>query len=82
MKRKMVKWVSGARVVSDTKLPDCWTVYMALPLAKLLPGGVRPGQTVYINVLRSTRMKKVLAWIPTFAGFHASSRFGEVTLGK
>ena len=36
--------------------------------------------TLYFNVLRATHAQAALAWIPTFAGFHETSRFGEITL--
>lgn len=72
------KWDSGAVVVSNTALPDRWQVRIVLPLAKLLPDGVKPGDKIYLNILRSTRMQNTLAWIPTFAGYHEPDRFGEV----
>ena len=76
------KWDSGARVVSDTSDPNRWVVRMAFPLEKLLPGGVKPGQTIYMNIVRGTDgdVKKSLIWIPTFAGFHSLTRLGAVKL--
>jgi hypothetical protein len=79
---KSDKWDSGATVVSDTKAPGRWTVYVALPLAKLLPNGVTPGDKLYLNIIRSTQMKDALAWVPTFAGYHEPSRLGEIDLAK
>jgi hypothetical protein len=76
------KWDSGAVVVSDRSAPDRWTMRIAFPLAQLLPGGVQPGDTLYLNVVRSTRADNALSWIPTFAGYHAPNRFGEVVLEK
>ena len=81
-------WDSGAVVRSDTGSADRWTVYIALPLAKLLAGGVEPGQTIYLNIIRSgggkvsTRLKEALAWNPTLAGYHEPERFGRIVLEK
>ena len=76
------KWDSGAKVVADTAAPDRWQTKIALPLAKLLPGGVKPGDKIYFNIIRSTGTDATaaLAWIPTFAGYHEPGRFGDVTL--
>ena len=76
------KWDSGASVFSDTTTPDRWRVQIAVPLDRLVPDGAQPGQTLYFNVLRATNAQSALAWIPTFAGFHEPSRFGEITLQK
>jgi hypothetical protein len=76
------KWDSGATVFSDTAAPDRWRTFIALPLDRLVPDGAQPGQTLYFNVLRATNAQAALAWIPTFAGFHETSRFGEITLQK
>jgi hypothetical protein len=76
------KWDSGASVFSDTTAPDRWRVQIALPLDRLVPDGVQPGQPLYFNVLRATNAQSALAWVPTFAGFHEPSRFGEISLQK
>ncbi|OIO94744.1 MAG: hypothetical protein AUJ92_09325 [Armatimonadetes bacterium CG2_30_59_28] len=75
------KWDSGAKVISDTALPDRWRTPIAFPLAKLLPGGVKPGETIYLNIVRSSGQgATALAWIPTFAGYHEPTRLGEIVL--
>ena len=66
----------------DAKAPDRWTVYLSVPLAKLLPGGAQPGDKLYLNIFRATKMQDTLGWIPTFGGFHEPERLGEVTLAK
>ena len=76
----MVKWDSGSQVVSDAEAPDRWTVYISVPLTRLLPDGASPGETLYMNILRATPTQDALAWIPTYAGFHEPDRFGEVVL--
>jgi len=75
-------WDSGVVVVSDTSANDRWTVRIALPLDKLLPGGLKPGATLYANFYRaSPQASDLLAWTPTFAnGFQDTSRLGEFTL--
>ena len=75
-------WDSGAVLSSDTTSGEYWTVRLALPLDKLLPGGVTPGATFYANVYRaSPGATNLLAWTPTFAaGFHDTTRLGEFML--
>lgn len=73
-------WTSRARVVSRTAAGEPWTVAVALPLADLLPGGVKPGDTVYMNIIRGIPGAEALAWVPTFNGFHEVGRLGELTL--
>ena len=71
-------WESGAKVVSEVG-DGCWSVFLAFPLARLLPGGVRPGQAVFANILRGG--KEPLVWSPIFTdGFHEPGRFGSVVL--
>jgi len=76
-------WDSGAKVASDTNAPDRWVVRVAFPLETLLPGGVKPGQTIYLNICRGNAgdAKKSLSWIPTFSdSFYSLSQMGEVKL--
>jgi len=75
-------WDSGARVTSDTSEPDRWTVEIALPLAKLLPGGAKQGGKLYANLYRARPgASDLMAWAPTFAsGFHDTARLAELTL--
>jgi hypothetical protein len=79
-------WNSGAVVHSDASAPDCWSVYIALPLDRLLAGmRVKPGDTIYLNVVRATQGKIAGAamWVPTLAAtFHATDRLGKIVLGK
>ena len=76
----MAKWESRAVVVSETGAPDRWQVKMALPLAQLVPGGAKPGDTLYLNIIRSTQNRDALAWVPTFGGYHEPARLGEVAM--
>ncbi|MBT4818072.1 MAG: DUF4838 domain-containing protein [Lentisphaerae bacterium] len=72
------EWKSGANVVSRTE-QGAWTVGLALPLNRLVPGGAKPGQAIHVNILRGG--KENLVWSPTFGDkFHALERFGEIVL--
>jgi hypothetical protein len=75
-------WDSGVKVVSNAKVPDRWTVRIALPLDKLLPGGLKPGGKFYANFYRATpNLEELLAWSPNFSSsFHETSRMGELVL--
>ena len=74
-------WDSGAVVVSDT-VDGRWRVRLALPLARLVPGGAKPGEVVYAGFYRaSPGARDLLAWSPTFGGgFHNTNRLGELVL--
>lgn len=76
----MEDWASGVRVTSDTSAPDRWVTYLALPLKSATAKGLQPGGTLYLNIIRSTDMANALAWIPTFGGYQAPERLGEVRL--
>ena len=45
-------------------------------------GGVRPGQSVYVNMMRATSGKAgdIRVWSPTFGNFHSLDPLGEVIL--
>lgn len=75
------KWESGVSVISKTAA-DSWTVSLGFPLSRLVPGGLKPGQTVYVNLMRSYGGKgDNLFWSPTFDGsFHSLDRMGEIIL--
>ena len=77
-------WDSGIAVVSDTSAPDRWTTRVALPLGKLLSGGVRPGEKFYGNFVRVWWQgwpAKQIAWSPRI-GVHELDRLGEIVLEK
>jgi len=79
---RMTEWDSGAVVRSDTSTPDRWTTRVALPLAKLVPGGLVSGDRLYMNIIRiwwvHNRGRQVV-WSP-LSGVHQPDRFAEVTL--
>ncbi len=74
-------WDSGVHVLS-APAGDRWTVRVALPLAQLLPEGLRAGDRFYANFYRaSPGASDLLAWSPNFVRtFHETSRLGELTL--
>jgi hypothetical protein len=49
-------------------------------LDKLVPGGVKPGEKLFMNIIRSMQLNDAVAWNPTFAGYHAPRRMGEIVL--
>ena len=69
-------------VVSDVAAPDCWTTRVALPLEKLLPGGVKSGDRFYMNFIRAWNVNNQwhqITWSP-FSAVHEVDRLGEITL--
>ena len=72
-------WNEPGKIV-QIKKKDSWNVLMALKLSEIVPDGIKPGEILYYNVLRTNNNKAFGCWIPTFAGFHAPDRFGELYL--
>ena len=75
------KWESGVNVISEAAA-NCWKVSLGFPLSRLLAGGVKPGQTVYVNILRACGGQgDTLAWSPNFENkFDSLERLGEIIL--
>ncbi|MBI4024531.1 MAG: DUF4838 domain-containing protein [Verrucomicrobia bacterium] len=78
------EWNNPGRVISDLNAPDRWTLYVVLPLAGLTETGVKPGDTCYLNIIRSMRIQpqEAFVWNLTLGGYHEPSRFAEVILEK
>jgi len=75
-------WDSGLELVADTSKPDRWTTLIALPLAKLVPGGAKPGDRLYgnlIRVLAPAAGRHIHVWSPN-STVHEPDRFGEILL--
>ena len=72
-------WKSEATVFSQME-DQHWSLYVAFPLDRLLPGGVAPGDTVYANILRGGG--ESLVWSPTYErNFNLMVGYlGELTL--
>ena len=78
----------GARVTSDTSATDKWVSRVALPLDRSLPGGVGPGDTIYMNLLRVSCSEisgqgrfGLDTWV-SYCTVHEVDRLGEVILQK
>ena len=74
----------GARAQSNVT-PDHWTILLALPLATLVPGGLKSGSVFYGNIYRQAGggdlYRELLAWSPNYSGsFHQVDRFAKLTL--
>lgn len=68
--------------VSTKADKNSWTVYTAIPLESLVPGGIKPGEMLYFNAIRTSHAKALGCWIPTFAGYLTPERFGQLWLEK
>ncbi|MBL7224082.1 MAG: DUF4838 domain-containing protein, partial [Candidatus Brocadiae bacterium] len=75
-------WDSGARVVSDTSAADRWVTRIVLPLAKLVPGGAKAGDELYLNIVRVLAPRAgrhIYTWSPN-STVHEPDRYGEIVL--
>ncbi len=73
-------WDSGATAKSNVG-PDGWTMRLALPLDRLVPGGAAPGQTLFVNLMRNGPKQTPLVWSPTYStAFQVLEQLGEVNL--
>jgi len=76
------KWESGAVIVADTSKLDRWVTLVALPLSKLVPGGAKPGQRLFGNIIRvlaPSAGRTIYVWSPR-STVHEPDRFGELLL--
>jgi len=74
------------KVVSDTSAADKWVTRMVWPMAEIVPGGIKPGGTFYLNVIRVWNLPMrtgdgsgIDAWAP-FTKVHQVARLPELTL--
>ena len=69
-----------ALAVASEATPDAWTTRLCLPLANVIPDGLKPGQTLYFNVVRaSTAAQTPLAYSPHFIlNFHVPARLAAL----
>lgn len=77
---------SGVVAKSDTSAPDKWVVRLAYPLEKVVAGGVKPGEKVYMNATRISGPKlsdkgemKIATWV-SFCSIHDVDRLAEIAL--
>lgn len=75
-------------VQCDTKSPRGWVARVAIPLADLVPRGVKPGDTFYLNIVRvasphvaESSGLEVASWVP-FCSVKETDRLAEVTLAE
>ena len=68
--------------VALVKTPKHWEIVMAVRLAEIVDGGVRPGEILFCNFIRAKNAKPIASWNPTYSGFHAPGQFGEFYLEK
>ena len=78
----------GVKAVSDTSDPHKWVTRMAIPLQQAIPGGVKPGEKAFINILRvtgpaltGTGSLGIDSWV-SYCTVHEVDRLAEVTLEK
>ncbi len=74
-------WDHKVKVTSEVS-PDVWTVYLCLPMANVVPGGLSSGQTLYLNIIRSTPgADAALTFSPHFVlNFHMPSRLASFSV--
>ena len=78
--QEVYSWVSDAKVVSDTRTPDQWTLTVALPLARLWSGGIKAGWQFSANFIRATTDGEYSLWQPMPNGFADLSGVGQIAL--
>jgi len=78
----------GIRVASDTSTGDKWVSRIAIPLEQVVPGGAKPGDTVYLNVVRVTSPQvggghpySIATWV-SHTTVHDVDRLAAITLEK
>ena len=79
-------WPKGCvrnAIVKSSITGDRWQVLISIPLADLVPNGVKPGQPFYMNVFRIDAMRadENICWSPPFENmFHDLTRLAEINL--
>jgi len=77
----------GVKVASDTSAPNKWIERVSIPLKEVVPGGAKPGDTIYLNVVRVAGPAVtgtglgISTWVP-HTTVHDLDRLAEVKLGK
>jgi hypothetical protein len=77
----------GIKVASDTSAPDKWVCRAAIPLKEAVPGGTKPGEKIYLNIVRVSgpaidgKGLGIDTWVP-FTTVLEVDRSAEVTLAK
>jgi hypothetical protein len=85
--RMNVPWAdTGLKVAGDATAADKWVLRLSIPLANLVQGGVKPGETFHMNFVRVTSPNVtgtgglgIDCWSP-MSTVHEADRLGELTL--
>jgi len=79
---------TGFKVVSDTSSGTKWVQRMVFPLATILPGGVKPGGSLFMNIIRvmgpaicGQGPYGIDTWV-SYCTVHEVDRLGELKLAK
>jgi hypothetical protein len=69
-------------IIKHVKKDGEWSVYLAVKMTDIVPGGIKPGEDMYYNVIRSICKPKRIAcvWVPTFGKFVQPDRLGKLIL--
>ncbi len=75
-------WNSGAVGISETADRFAWRAYFAFPLDRAIPGGAKPGMSIFANIYRSNQLaNEFFALSPNFERtFRTSQRMVELKL--
>lgn len=77
----------GGKATGDTSAPDQWICRVAIPLKEVVQGGAKPGEKIYLNVVRvsgpniSGQGLGIDTWVP-YTTVIEVDRSAEITLAK
>jgi len=78
----------GIKAVSNVSPPDNWTVRLAIPFQDAVPGGLKPGGKLYLNIIRVASSQisgeprlGIDTWVP-FCTVHDVDRLAQITLAE
>ena len=75
-------WKFPGKILKQKKTGS-WRILFALKISDAAgTPKVVPGESLYFNVIRATRLKPQGCWIPTFGRFHEPGSFGELYLSE
>lgn len=74
-------WESQAKVISNSKSGEGWTVSIALPIERLVAGGALPDNTFFLNLMRQAPgSDDEPVWCPTHGPFENPQPTGQLQL--
>jgi len=88
-RRNVVMEGLGLKAVTDVSAKNKWVTRLSIPLAKVVPGGVKPGGKIFLNVIRVSNPKiapkgsriGIDTWV-SFCTVHEVDRLAEIRLEK